>query len=179
MLAARDEGFIQITQATGKIKQDLAFVEQLAAVSGRPVIHNAIAPTRRDPDPHRKSLDWLRACWDQGLQVYGQCATVRSGFVFTLEDWNLYDFSKPWRGHDHRHARREAGEDGRPGAARGAWWPTRSATRTAYRKLRPGVGGSIENLVVQGVAGRAGSRTYVGRSLADIGTGARASTPAR
>src|ERR1041385_8336601 len=47
VLAERDEGFIQITQATGKIKLDLAFVERLAAVSGRPVIHNAIAPTRR------------------------------------------------------------------------------------------------------------------------------------
>src|SRR4029079_12799975 len=45
VLAARDEGFIQITQATGKMKQDLRFVERLAAVSGRPVIHNAITPT--------------------------------------------------------------------------------------------------------------------------------------
>src|SRR6478752_11344 len=84
VLAARNEGFIQITQATGKIKKDLEFVERLAAVSGRPVIHHAIAPTRRNPDPHRKSLDWLRKCWDQGLRVYGQCATVRSGFVFSL-----------------------------------------------------------------------------------------------
>ena len=48
-LAERDDGFIQITQATGKIKADLAFVEKLAEVSGRPVIHNAIAPTRRTP----------------------------------------------------------------------------------------------------------------------------------
>src|SRR5262245_4409625 len=63
VLAARDEGFIQITQATGKIKQDLKFVERLAEVSGRPVIHNAIAPTRKDPTPHRKSLEWLRRCW--------------------------------------------------------------------------------------------------------------------
>ena len=97
VLAERDEGFIQITQATGKIKKDLEFVEKLAAVSGRPVIHNAIAPTRRNPDPHRKSLEWLRKCWDQGLQVYGQCATVRSGFVFSLEHWNLYDASPAWR----------------------------------------------------------------------------------
>ncbi|MDH4148104.1 MAG: amidohydrolase family protein, partial [Acidimicrobiia bacterium] len=97
VLAERDEGFIQITQATGKIKKDLDFVKTLARVSGRPVIHNAIAPTRRNPDPHRKSLAWLRKCWDEGLRVYGQCATVRSGFVFSLEDWNLYDFSKSWR----------------------------------------------------------------------------------
>src|SRR5688572_1995285 len=59
VLAERDEGFIQITQATGHIKADLAFVEKLAEVSGRPVLHNAIAPTRKNPDPHRKSLAWL------------------------------------------------------------------------------------------------------------------------
>src|SRR5918997_2871956 len=73
VLRERDEGFIQITQATGKIKRDLDFVERLAEVAGRPVIHNAIAPTRRNPDPHRKSLAWLERCWDKGLPVYGQC----------------------------------------------------------------------------------------------------------
>ena len=61
------------------------------------MIHNAIAPTRKNPDPHRKSLAWLQRCWDKGLQVYGQCGMNRAGFAFTLEDWNLYDFSKPWR----------------------------------------------------------------------------------
>ena len=50
------------------------------------VIHNAIAPTRRNPDPHRKSLAWLQRCWDKGLQVYGQCGLNRAGFAFTLLD---------------------------------------------------------------------------------------------
>src|SRR4051794_4619995 len=169
VLAARGEGFIQITQATGKIKRDLEFVERLAAVSGRPVIHNAIAPTRRNPDPHRKSLNWLAKCWDQGLQVYGQCATVRSGFVFSLEHWNLYDFSKPWRAmttgtHDEKLVKMADAE------LRAAMVDDEIRHQDAYRKLRPGVGGSIENLVVQHVAGRADLEGYVGRSLADIGT---------
>ena len=60
VLAERDEGFIQITQVTGHIKDDLKFVEKLAAVAQRPVLHNAIAPTRRNPDPHRKSLNWVQ-----------------------------------------------------------------------------------------------------------------------
>jgi len=42
--------------------------------------------------------------------------------------------------------------------------------KDAYRKLRPGVGGSLENLVVQDVAGRADLQQFVGRSLADIGS---------
>ena len=168
VLAERDEGFIQITQATGKIKKDLGFVERLAEVSGRPVIHNAIAPTRRNPEPHRKSLDWLSRCWDRGLQVYGQCATVRSGFVFSLEDWNLYDFSKTWRvlttgTHDEKLSKMSDPE------LRQAMVDDEVRNRDVYRKLRPGVGGPIENLVVQGVARRPELQKYVGRSLADIG----------
>jgi len=168
VLAARNEGFIQITQATGKIKRDLEFVERLAAVSGRPVIHNAIAPTRRNPDPHRKSLEWLRKCWADGLQVYGQCATVRSGFVFSLEDWNLYDFSKGWRAlttgtHDEKLAKMANPE------LREAMVAEEIRNQVVYRKLRPGVGGPIENLVVQGVARKQDLQKYVGRSLADIG----------
>jgi N-acyl-D-aspartate/D-glutamate deacylase len=168
VLAARDEGFIQITQATGHMRRDLDFVEQLAAVSGRPIIHNAIAPTRRNPDPHRKSLAWLKKCWDQGLQVYGQCATVRSGFVFSLEDWNLYDFSKPWRAmttgtHEEKLVKMADPE------LRQAMVEDEIRHKDAYRKLRPGVGGSLEALVVQGVARKPELQKYVGRSLADIG----------
>src|SRR5580765_8278811 len=44
VLAERDEGFIQMTQATGDIKADLAFLEQLAAVAKRPILFNAVAP---------------------------------------------------------------------------------------------------------------------------------------
>ncbi len=39
VLRERDEGFIQITQATGKIKDDLAFVEKLAAAANRPILY--------------------------------------------------------------------------------------------------------------------------------------------
>jgi N-acyl-D-aspartate/D-glutamate deacylase len=168
VLAERDEGFIQITQATGKIKQDLAFVERLAAVSRRPVIHNAIAPTRRNPDPHRKSLEWLARCWQQGLRVYGQCATVRSGFVFSLEDWNLYDFAKTWRAlttgtHDEKLTKMADPE------LRQAMVEAEIRNKAIYRKLRPGVGGPIEDLVVQGVARKPELQKYVGRSLEDIG----------
>ena len=168
VLAERDEGFIQITQATGKIKKDLEFVERLAAVSGRPVIHNAIAPTRRNPDPHRKSLEWLRKCWDQGLQVYGQCATVRSGFVFSLEHWNLYDFSKTWRALTTGTHEEKLAKMADP-ALREAMVADETRNKVVYRKLRPGVGGPIEDLVVQGVARRPELQKYVGRSLAEIG----------
>ena len=88
--------------------------------------------------------------------------------MFSLEDWNLYDFSKPWRAlttgtHDEKLAKMADPE------LREAMVADEIRNKAAYRKLRPGVGGSIEDLVVQGVAGRPELEQYVGRSLADIG----------
>jgi N-acyl-D-aspartate/D-glutamate deacylase len=167
VLAERDEGFIQITQATGHIKDDLAFVERLAAAARRPVIHNAIAPTRRNPDPHRKSLRWIEKCWEQGLPVYGQAATVRSGFVFTLENWNLYDFSKAWRALTTGSHEEKLAKMADP-SRREAMVEAETRNYARYRKLRPGVGGPLEELVVQSVPGHAELDHYVGRALKDI-----------
>src|SRR6202023_2819576 len=97
VLRARDEGFIQITQATGHIKDDLNFLERLAAEANRPILYNAIAPARKDPKPHQRSLAWLKRCREKGLPIFGQTATLRTGFAFTLENWNLYDASPAWR----------------------------------------------------------------------------------
>ena len=167
VLAERDEGFIQITQVTGKIKSDLQFVEKLAEVSGRPVIHNAIAPTRRNPEPHRKSLNWLNKCRDAGLQVFGQCATVRSGFAFSLEDWNLYDFSKSWRmlttgTHDEKLVKMADPE------LRQQMVDEEVRNYAVYRKLRPGVGGPLEELIVTSVAGHDELEPFMGRALKEI-----------
>ena len=52
VLAERDEGFIQVTQATGDIKADRAFVEKMAKVAKRPVLHNFVAAGRGPEDPH-------------------------------------------------------------------------------------------------------------------------------
>ncbi len=167
VLAERDEGFIQITQATGHIKRDLAFVEKLAEVSRRPIIHNAIAPLRRNPDPHRKSLAWVDRCRERGLQVYGQCATVRSGFAFTLEHWNLYDFSSAWRelttGTKEEKLAKMADQELREDVIR------QSDEKAAqFKVLQAGLGGALPSLVIQGVNREDSLQKYVGRSLGDI-----------
>lgn len=167
VLAERDEGFIQITQATGRIKRDLAFVEKLAEVSRRPIIHNAIAPLRKNPDPHRKSLAWVDRCRERGLQVYGQCATVRSGFAFTLEHWNLYDFSSAWRelttGTKEEKLAKMADPELREDVIR------QSDEKAAqFKVLQAGLGGALPSLVIQGVNREDSLQKYVGRSLGDI-----------
>jgi N-acyl-D-amino-acid deacylase len=72
VLRERDEGFIEITQATGYIKDDLAFVEKLAEQARRPVLHNAIVATRKNPTVHQKSLRWLEKMREKGLPIFGQ-----------------------------------------------------------------------------------------------------------
>src|ERR1700680_1886287 len=128
VLRERDEGFIQITQATGNIKDDLAFLERLAAEANRPILHNAIAPARHNPKIHQRSLAWLKRCREKGLPIFGQTATLRTGFAFTLEHWNLYDAIPGWRSvptrtlepprrepglalGNHRHQRRKNQQD--------------------------------------------------------------------
>ena len=96
VLAERDEGFIQVTQATGNIKADLAFVEKMAKVAKRPVLYNLVF-AGQDPKIHTRSMKWLERTNDEkGLRIFGQGATLRSGFAFTMADWNLYDASQTW-----------------------------------------------------------------------------------
>ena len=120
VLAERDEGFIQITQATGDIKADLAFLEKLAAVAQRPILHNAVAPARKDPEVHRRPLRWVEKCRDQGLP---DLRPVRHGprrlrlHARALEPLRRLP---GLAGRHHRHQGGEDREDGGPGAARGA-----------------------------------------------------------
>jgi len=99
VLRARDEGFMEITQGTDDVRRDLRFIEELAGIAQRPILFQAVVPTRTDPEIHRRSLRWIARCREKGLPIYGQGATVRSGFAFTLEHWNLYDASPVWRAH--------------------------------------------------------------------------------
>ena len=100
VLAERDEGFIQLTQATqadinNPIDQD--FKLRLARVARRPIIDNIVPVSQHNPKIHQDRLKWLEAAQAEGLAIYGQANTHRTGFAFTLEEWNLYDSSPAWR----------------------------------------------------------------------------------
>ncbi len=165
VLRERDEGFIQITQATGHIKEDLGFLEKLAATAQRPVLHNAISAGIRDPDPHRKGLAWLERMRAQGLPIFGQAATVRSGFAFTLEHWNLYDVSAAWRdmltGTKEERAAKMRNPEMREAAK------SEKAMRALDRNAA-GIGGKLPRLIVQSVANKPELEKYVGKSLSQI-----------
>jgi N-acyl-D-aspartate/D-glutamate deacylase len=96
VLAERNEGFIQMTYVSGDPKHDTKHFEELAQVSGRPVLYNVVVGHDRYPERHRKQLRWLESCRERGIPVYGQAMTTGVGFTFTLEGWNLFDDSEEW-----------------------------------------------------------------------------------
>lgn len=167
VLSTRGQGFIQITQATGNIKQDLNFLEKLAATAQRPILHNAIVPARKNAQVHRRSLDWLERCRAKGLPIYGQTGTVRTGFAFTLEHWNLYDASPAWR-ELTTGTKQEKLKKMRNPALREAVKEEAEEADRRLQVIQAGVGGSIPGLLVQSVNDQTALEKYVGKSLGQI-----------
>jgi N-acyl-D-amino-acid deacylase len=98
VLGERNAGFMQMTLSRSATDPtaDRAHTEQLAAISRRPVIWNAVSAFAAAP-VHRDVIGWLTSCRERGLRVYGQAATTEAPLFFTFEDWNLWDDSPAWR----------------------------------------------------------------------------------
>lgn len=167
VLRERGDGFIQITQATGDIKADLAFLEKLAEVAQRPVLHNAIVPARKDPKVHRRSLQWLERARAKGLPIFGQTGTIRTGFAFTLEHWNLYDASPAWRELTTGTKQEKLTKMTNPALREAVKIEAEEADRR-LQVIQAGVGGSIPGLLVQSDGGKPELEKYVGKSLGQI-----------
>jgi N-acyl-D-aspartate/D-glutamate deacylase len=97
VLSRRKEGFIQLTQASENFKDDTRLYDRIADVSGRPVLFNATAVRDDRPSLHRRTMRWIEETNKQGRKIYNQTATRRQGFIFSFEDWNLFDGSDVWR----------------------------------------------------------------------------------
>lgn len=167
VLARRDEGFIQITQATGHQQDDYRFVERLADVARRPILYNVIGFALRDPKIHRVPMAWIKSCWDRGLPVYGQCATMRSGFAFTLEHWNLYDASPAWRAVTTGTKEEKKAKMAEP-SRREDLIREFDAADKKLRAIQGAIGGPVKGLIVQDVNGQPELEKYLGRSVGDI-----------
>ena len=104
VLGERDEGYMQLTylesDESGRFDRlkTAGFFEELAAVSGRPIIFQTVVPNTKFPEIYRGLLKWMQDCTTKGLRVYGQGATLQfAESEFTLEEWNLFDNSEAWR----------------------------------------------------------------------------------
>ncbi len=165
VLAERNEGFIQILQATGNPKGDLAFVERMAKVAQRPIIYNLVRASQ-DPKVHTNSLKWLEKTNEKGLPIFGQTATLRSGFAFTMADWNMYDASPTWNKAttgSHEDKMRKLADPELRGRLK-------AEIEEAEAKMTQAnaVAGPIPSLIVQGVNRQANLQSYVGKSVGQI-----------
>jgi len=97
VLGQRNAGHMQTTMVTGDPKADQAHMEELANVSGRPLVFNVVQAQDTMPHIHRKVIAWLERCRANGTRVYGQGLTTDAGFAFTFVDWNLFDECPAWR----------------------------------------------------------------------------------
>ena len=96
VLRRRNQGFMQMLMLSGDNKRDQAFYEEMAELSGRPIIMNVVQAFDHRPEIHRRVLAWLKSCRERGVRVVGQGLTTDAGFTFTFENWNLFDDSQPW-----------------------------------------------------------------------------------
>jgi N-acyl-D-amino-acid deacylase len=109
VLGHRNQGFIQmsyipdVSKFEGDTEQgDIQthadkHYEDIARISGRPIIYNAVAVNDFYPERFRRQLSWLESCVERGIRVYGQGVTGEVGFAFTFKDWNLWDDMPEWR----------------------------------------------------------------------------------
>lgn len=97
VLRQRNAGHMQCTMVSGNPKADQAHLEELAEISGRPMVFNVVQAQDGLPQVHRKVIAWLERCREKGIRVYGQGMTTSAGYSFTFEDWNLFDECPAWR----------------------------------------------------------------------------------
>ena len=168
LLARRDAGTIELTYAKvdgeGKVdvRQRLELYERLAEASKRPILLQAVQPDDRDPNRHRQTLAWLEESNRKGLRIYGQGLTLRGGFEFTFEDWNLFDESPIWR-----HATVGSLEERKQKLSDPEIRAKMKADWDAGIMPDSEIVGSVAGLVVTGV-GRRDLEVHMGMSVAQI-----------
>ncbi len=108
VLAERGEGSLQLTYAPLGDKMDnisdafgsakvFEFEEKMAALTGRPVLHNIFFAVEGMAPIHQAALAWLDSCHERGLEIYGQGETNRNYMQFDWTTWNGFDIAPAWK----------------------------------------------------------------------------------
>jgi N-acyl-D-aspartate/D-glutamate deacylase len=127
-----------------------------------------VVPTRNNPEIHRRSLRWIERNRAKGRSIFGQGATVRSGFAFSLENWNLYDTLPEWRDLTTGTKEEKLAKMKDP-ELRAAVIHANDNADANFKAIQAGVGGNPKHLIVQWVENIEPLEKYVGKSLGQIG----------
>ncbi len=161
VLRKRGEGHIQITQAKEDIREDLAFVEQMAEVADVPVLFNVVSANNYHPRQSKRLLEWAEKAQKKGLKIYLQAVSVGNDLTYTFEDFNLLDGQEDWRevtlgSVDERMQKMQSPE-------------RRAALRRDYDVGRmPTATGPVKNFVIKEVI-KPEHRCWEGMSLQQLG----------
>lgn len=169
LLGQRGDGFIQLVNAKGgdvvnnTSNADREFVEEIARRTGRPVLFNALIASDEPghENVHTETMAWIDSCFERGLRIYGQAVTVRAPFIFSLEDWNLYDSSPAWATATVGTLEERTVKLSDP-EIRKAMIAEEATLATT------GVGGPIDGIVIEATPGHPELAKYHGRTLGEI-----------
>jgi N-acyl-D-amino-acid deacylase len=96
VLRDRGEGVIQaLIEIQGmdpkRTLDDRKFLEELARISGRPVIHNMTSADPGGPEFHRGVMSWLDEAAKKGLKLYSQAFSFRTWIQMRVIEFNAWD----------------------------------------------------------------------------------------
>ncbi|MCB2048661.1 MAG: amidohydrolase family protein [Novosphingobium sp.] len=88
VLGERGEGFIELSGGRFMTNEEW---EDLARVSGAPMIYQAVVPSGGPmQDWRRGQMAWFEECHKRGLRIYGQGITQNPPLLFTFDYWDLW-----------------------------------------------------------------------------------------
>lgn len=148
VLREMDYGIIQALVDLPMAVDNNHIAEELARISGRPIVQNIIVPFDHIPGEIDRVLNWLNHCEKQGLDCYSQALAFRTWQESRLLDWNTWDtvpeFAEFSELGDDIEARVQKASDP-------AW---RAAIKAKYSiELMIPSGGPLENLKLISLAG--------------------------
>jgi N-acyl-D-aspartate/D-glutamate deacylase len=169
-------GIIQVTMASGEggltvSNSDTRLEEQLAEASGAIILHNVVNVVRSNPEYHRAVLQWLDGCNRKGMRLFGQCVSARPDFVFSLDQWNLYDSSPAWNKVSTGTFEEKRAKFADP-AIRRAMIDEYSGGRGPGDKVQrtQGLGGPIVDLLIVGPGTNPALEKFVGLTVGELAT---------
>lgn len=163
VLAERKYGTIQILcelPGMNQPRRDVA--ENLAKISGRPVLHNILLGSDTNEEQHRSILRWLDDVRAQGLDIWSQCFSFRKPLEITPMHYNVWDSIPVFR-----TLSMATSVEAKMTLARDPEY--RARLRREYDPAAMSVaGGALERYVVVTAGGSATAAGQEGRTLADI-----------
>ncbi len=161
VLAERGEGTIQTLIEVPTVVHR-AEVEELARISGRPVLHTVIMALDAMPDYHAEQLAWLDDVTARGLQIYAQALAFRGWNESRFADWDI------WQGLPIFSEFQSSG-DPKARAAKAADPDFRERLRATYRpEMMIPMGGPLETYVLGNAVGVAKYVPFEGRTFGEM-----------